>query len=171
MSIMICFLAPSEYGKNTAIKILKKHYRIVNIKLAAPLYKLQKHFYKFIHTRMHGEQDGELLQYLGRKIRAENPEFIIDTFKQKLKKYKNFKGIITNDDCRTPDFDALKQLGFIFVKINGFKRNRHDHTKSDTASYLEWHNDIPHDYEVNNLGTMEEYENNLIILMKKILVR
>ena len=171
MNIKLCFLAPSEYGKNTAVNILKKHYKIKNIKLAKPWYTLQKRFYKFIHVKMTGEQDGELLQYLGKKIRAEQPHFIINKFKKQLKKYRNYKGFITNDDCRTPDYDELKKLGFIFIKINGFKRNRPDHTKSDSTSNLEWHNNIPYDFQVDNMGTLIEYERNLLSLIKNILER
>ena len=36
----ICFIAPSGYGKSTAISILKKFYQLENIKIAEPLYYL-----------------------------------------------------------------------------------------------------------------------------------
>lgn len=169
MSTRISFIAPSEYGKNTAVNILRKKYKLINIKIALPLYKLQKDFYKFINKRLVGEQDGELLQYYGNKIRKENSEFLINEFNKKLDKVCNFNGIITNDDCRPPDYQYLKEKGFIFVKINGFKRDRIDHTKSDPTSKLEWHNSIPCDYEVDNWGSMEEYEKNLDALMETIL--
>ncbi len=169
MNIKISFIAPSEYGKNTAVNLLKERYRLINIKLALPLYKLQEHFYKFIQRKLLGEQDGELLQFLGNKIRKENSDFLIEEFSKKLKKVQNFDGIITNDDCRPPDYQYLKENGFIFIKINGFKRNRIDHTKSDPNSRLEWHNQIPCDYEVDNFGTMEEYKENLYKLLKEIL--
>lgn len=164
----LCFLAPSEYGKNTAVKILSKKYPIKNIKIAEPLYHLQKYFYDYISTPLQGEQDGELLQYLGKKIRNENPSFLLKQFLKELQCLDNYQGIITNDDCRPPDYQFLKDLGFIFVKINGFKRARIDHSKSDPSSCLEWHNNTPHDYVVNNLGTLQEYEDNLYRLMEKI---
>lgn len=169
MNIKICFIAPSEYGKNTAVKILKTKYRLTNIKIAEPLYKLQRAFYKFIGKKMTGEQDGELLQYLGQKIRKENPYFIINEFEKKLKGKLSFDGIIANDDCRPPDYKFLKNGGFIFVRINGFKRNRIDHTKSNPLSDLEWQKQMPCDYVVDNLGSIQEYEHNLFKLMKEIL--
>ena len=169
MSIKICFVAPSEFGKNTAVTILKTKYHVLNIKLAEPLYILQDAFYKFINKKMLGEQDGELLQYLGQKIRRENPNFIIHQFETKLNAVSKFNGIITNDDCRPPDYEFLKEKGFIFIKINGFKRNRIDHTKSNPNSSLEWQNQILCDYVVDNLGTMQEYQENLFKLMKNIL--
>ncbi len=171
MTIKISFIAPSEYGKNTAVNILKERFRLINIKLALPLYKLQEDFYRFIRKEMLGEQDGELLQYYGSKIRKENSNFLIDEFSKKLKNIENFDGIITNDDCRPPDYQYLKEKGFIFIKINGFKRNRIDHTKCDPKCKLEWHNQIPCDYEVNNYGSMQEYRVNLFKLMTKILAK
>ena len=139
----ICFIAPSEYGKNTAVNILKKKYLVTNIKIAEPMYKLQNYFYDFIGTVMSGEQDGEMLQYLGKKIRQENNDFLINQFKTTLSKFSNYKGIITNDDCRPPDYKYLKDLGFTFVKINGFRRDRVDHTKSNPKSFLEWQREFP----------------------------
>ena len=168
--IKICFLAPSEYGKNTAVEILKTKYNLINIKIAEPLYHLQNYFYKYIGCNLSGEQDGELLQYLGNKVRKENPLFLLNNFQNELIKYKNYNGIISNDDCRPPDYHFLKEQNFIFIKINGFKRNRIDHTKSNPKSNLEWQNQISFDYEVNNFGDMNTYKKNLFILMNQILI-
>lgn len=165
----ICFIAPSEYGKNTAVEILKKKYRVINIKIARPLYKLQKYFYDFIDAKMLGEQDGELLQYFGKKIRQENKDFLLNEFYKELQCYNGFDGIITNDDCRPPDYEFLKSLGFIFIKINGFKRDRIDHTKSNPNSSLEWQHSLPCDYVVDNLGTIKEYELNLKNVLYQII--
>lgn len=167
--LKICFLAPSEYGKNTAVKLLSTKYKIQNIKIAEPLYLLQDSFYRFIGKKMTGEQDGELLQYLGKKIRQENPDFLVQWFFERLKEFENFDGIISNDDCRPPDYKFLKDCGFVFIKINGFKRDRLDHTKADPNSSLEWHKDIKCDYVVDNLGSIEEYKQNLFELLKKIM--
>ena len=168
MSLKLCFIAPSEYGKNTAISILRIKYNIINIKLGEPLYKLQDYFYRFIRKTMNGEQDGELLQYLGKKIRKENPTFLLDEFYKKFNKAMKTSCIITNDDCRTPDFNFMKELGFVFIKINGYKRNRIDHTKSNPNSPLEWQNDIACDYVVDNLGTLEDYAKNLFEIVDLI---
>lgn len=169
MSIKICFIAPSEYGKNTAIKILKTKYKIFNIKIAEPLYKLQSYFYDFIGSKMVGEQDGQLLQYLGQKVRKENKNFLLDEFNKKFCPIEKSDIIITNDDCRPPDYQFFKEHGFIFIKINGFKRNRVDHTKSNPLSSLEWQAEMPCDYVVDNLDSIDDYKNNLFQLMKNIL--
>ena len=169
MQLRLCFVAPSEFGKNTAVSLLKTKFNVFNIKIASPLYKLQRRFYEFIGKKMSGEQDGELLQFLGKKIRKESPDFLLNVFKKRFNDVKNFEGIVTNDDCRPPDYSTLKNLGFIFIKINGFKRNRLDHTKADPLSPLEWKSSVPCDYSVDNLGNLEQYSKNLFKLMDFII--
>ena len=163
----ICFIAPSGYGKSTAIKILSEKFPIKNIKIAQPLYELQEKFYKFIGTNMTGEQDGELLQFLGAKIRKENPTFLLDEFSKRVAETdENY--LITNDDCRPPDFEYLKNLGFVFVEIVGFKRERNDHSPINSKNALEWQNPIICDFKVENIKKIEDFRENLFNLMKKI---
>lgn len=162
----ICFLAPSSYGKSTAVKIIQKHFNSENVKIAEPLYDLQNKFYKYIYRNIGDQQDGELLQYLGIKIRKENPSFLIEEFKKVVN--ETFKEIITNDDCRTPDYEYLKEMGFIFININGYERERGDYTNADKKNNLEWTDTIPCDYVLDNYGTMEEYEKNILKLIKEI---
>lgn len=164
----ICFLAPSGYGKSTAIEILREHFNIKNIKIAEPLYELQNSFYEKIGIDDGNRQDGELLQFYGKKIRKENKKFLLETFKYKLDNTK--ATIISNDDCRPDDYKFLKDNGFIFIKINGFKRDRDDLTIANSKDKLEWQEHIPFDYEVNNYGSLEEYKENLLNLINKLLV-
>ncbi len=169
MNKKICFVAPSGYGKTTAINLISKFHNIENIKIATPLYELQNHFYNFIETDISGEQDGELLQFFGVKIRKENPTFLLNRFKRSLEVAEKKDALISNDDCRPPDYDCLRELGFIFVRINGFCRTRKDHTTANPKLSIEWQNEIPCDFSVDNFGTMEEYEHNLKVLLNKIL--
>lgn len=177
----ICFLAPSSYGKSTAVKIIERHFNSENVKIAEPLYDLQNKFYKYINRNIEDKQDGELLQYLGIKIRKENPLFLLENFKQRVD--ETYREIITNDDCRRPDQQYLQEMGFIFVKILGYQRDREDHTKADRENIVEWDNDIcgmdedykavytsctPCDCVIKNYGTMEEYEKTILNLMKEI---
>lgn len=166
----ICFLAPSGYGKTTAISILSKQHKLKNIKIAEPLYDMQNEFYKKLGVSMSGQQDGELLQFLGQKIRKENKYFLLDIFKEKMNEaQKESVEIISNDDCRPADYQFLKDLGFIFVRINGYKHDREDHTPVDSNHALEWKSNIPCDYEINNTGTIGDYEVELEQLLLKIL--
>jgi len=165
----ICFLAPSGFGKTTAIEILRKRYNLINLKIGDPLYELQEDFYKKIGVDCENRQDGELLQFLGMKIRKENPNYLLETFLNKLNKYKHDDVIVTNDDCRTMDYDCLKKQGFKFIKINGYKRDRNDITLANPNLSIEWKSDIPFDYEVDNKKDLKEYENQLINLMEELL--
>lgn len=164
----ICFLAPSSYGKSTAIKLLQKHFDIKNIKIADPLYELQSDFYKKLGIKIEDKQDGELLQFYGKKVRKENSDYLLNEFKTKLENTN--ATIISNDDCRPDDYEFLKDNGFIFIKINGYKRNRDDVTLANPKEKIEWQSEIPFDYEINNYGSLEEYENELLNLMNKLLV-
>lgn len=164
----ICFLAPSSYGKSTAIKLLQKHFDIKNIKIADPLYELQSDFYKKLGIEIEDKQDGELLQFYGKKIRKENSGYLLNEFKTKLD--NTGATIISNDDCRPDDYKFLKDNGFIFIKINGYKRNRDDVTLANPKEKIEWQSEIPFDYEINNYGTLEEYEDKLLNLMNRLLV-
>lgn len=166
--LKISFIAPSCYGKSTAIKMLSDCYDLKNIKIAEPLYELQSAFYRYINKEIEFEQDGELLQFLGAKIRKENPAFLIDTFTNKVNASSTHE-LITNDDCRPPDYIYLKKLGFKFVLINGFRRDRQDHTLSNSKSNLEWNEStVNYDYVLDNLGTIEEYHINIDNLMREI---
>jgi len=165
MTNKICFVAPSGFGKSTAIKILKERYNVINIKIAKPLYDLQEYFYKIIEKDITGEQDGELLQFLGTKIRKEAPYYLLNKFQEVLQQHTDSNYLITNDDCRPPDYETLKNLGFVFVKINGFRRDRNDHSIIDANSQLEWQNEIYYDYCVDNTDSLAEYKKNLIALV------
>lgn len=164
----ICFLGPSSYGKSTSVKILSNNYQIINLKIAEPLYELQEIFYHKIETSLKGEQDGELLQFYGIKIRKENPTYLEENFKNRLACVNNNIDIITNDDCRPYDYQYLKDLEFIFIKINGYKRNRGDHSEANPNLITEWQSDIPYDYTLDNLGTLEDYETNILSLVKEL---
>lgn len=166
--IRISFIAPSCYGKSTAISILSKYYRIKNIKIATPLYEMQQSFYSRLNIDIGDKQDGELLQFLGNKIRKEKPLYLIEKFTSQLMNIDDVD-IVTNDDCRPPDYDYLRKLDFKFITINGFKRDRNDYAEANVKSNLEWQNNsLEYDYQLNNYGTLAEYEENIINLMKEI---
>lgn len=159
----ISFLAPSGYGKTTAINILKKHYELTNIRIADPLYELQQNFYKQIQLNIGDKQDGELLQFFGRKVRKESPSYLLEEFRKKV---ESTDLIVSNDDCRPFDYEFLKALGFVFIKINSYTRDREDHTKASLKSSLEWQEDIPYDYEIDNYKDLISYERVLLNLME-----
>lgn len=84
-----------------------------------------------------------------------------------VSKEKDVK-IITNDDCRPHNYEALRKMGFKFVLINGYSRVRNDYTKADPNSEVEWRDAIPHDYTIDNMFGYSEYRKALIKLMGEI---
>lgn len=166
--IKICFLAPSGYGKSTASEILESEYNAKVIKIAKPLYELQSDFYNKLGIDIGNKQDGELLQFYGYKVRKESPKYLLQSFYEYMSACEGVSEVIINDDCRPMDYEALKEMGFIFVKINGYKRDRDDHVKANSKSSLEWQDSIPYDYEIENFGSMEEYVDSVLKLVDKI---
>ena len=59
MKKLIAFIAPSGYGKSTAIEIIKEYYDIENIKIGKPLYDLQNEFYRKINKAIGNTKDVE----------------------------------------------------------------------------------------------------------------
>ncbi len=167
MKLKICFVAPSSYGKSTASNIIIKEFGGLVIKIAEPLYELQNNFYKKLGI-IADKQDGELLQFYGKKIRQINPEYLLNVFNENIRDANDHTDIIINDDCRPMDYEYLKNLGFIFIKINGYKREREDYKKADDKNPLEWQNNIPCDYEINNYGNLEELKDEIIKMMGEI---
>ena len=167
--LKIAFLAPTGFGKSTACEIIGEMYQSINIKLAAPLYDIQNYYYKIIGSNISScGQDGELLQFLGGKIQRDYPSFLSDTFFKRLKEYSLDSRIrvITNDDCRPHNYKALKEMGFLFIGINGFSRIRNDLSIVDPNNDVEWTGIIPVDYSVDNMFGIIEYGNNLKELME-----
>jgi hypothetical protein len=158
-AIKLSFLAPSGYGKTTAAGIVGALFHAVNIRLAAPLYDLQRVIYNFIGKENHDQQDGELLQFLGAKIQREKPHFLALKFFDNVL-HANIgqrSSIITNDDCRPHNYPYLKAWGFKFVAIQGVRRSRLDHTHIDPQNEIEWRVDqIPHDLLLCNTGDLAQ---------------
>lgn len=159
--LKLSFLAPSGYGKTTAAEFLRKEYHAVNLKLAAPLYEFQKEFYRILQIDISGRQDGELLQFLGNKIQRDYPYFLADNFFSQLSKVTAVTPIITNDDCRPHNYPYLKEMGFFFIRISGKAHVRDDISTIDSSNAIEWRNDIPYDFVVDNNGDIPEYEEQL----------
>lgn len=167
--LKLSFIAPSGYGKTTAVEFLHCIYGAANFKVAAPLYDFQGYFYKILQVDVSDRQDGELLQFLGNKIQRDYPFFLADAFYKKLEDACNNElYILTNDDCRPHNYPFLKQMGFLFVRIFGNTHFREDITPVNQRNTVEWGDVIPCDYVIENNGSLQEYKNNLRKLVSRI---
>ena len=66
------------------------------------------------------------------------------------------------------DYEYLKKLDFIFVKIDGYKRDRIDHSDSNPNLKIEWQSEIPFDYVLQNLSDLDTYKESILNLVKEI---
>ena len=166
-SLRISFLAPTGYGKTTAATFVANCFNAVIIKLAEPLYEIQRFYYNLL-GKPETTQDGELLQYFGHKICKDAPNFLFETFQAKLNEIavNNPKAIIVNDDCRPSNYEKLKRENFIFIKIEGIKYGRTDITPINPAHSLEWHDNIPCDYTISNRCSMVEFKDRTINIVE-----
>lgn len=166
--LKLSFIAPSGYGKTTAVEFMNRMYKSINLKLAEPLYEIQNYYYNILQVDIPGKQDGELLQFLGNKIQRDYPYFLADSFYKQLQQMSQKAYILTNDDCRPHNYIFLKEMGFLFVKIVGNCHEREDITPINHAHPIEWRTDIPYDFILENRGTIQEYENNIRKLVEII---
>ncbi|WP_155889339.1 hypothetical protein [Cucumibacter marinus] len=121
-------IGPTGSGKSTIANHLVTRLNGRLLKIAAPLYELQRHFYATIDKNISG-QDGELLQFLGGKIEREQPGWLCDQFLKQL--HSVDREIVVNDDCRPNCYDALRHVGTVFVHVRTSEKNRHERARTD----------------------------------------
>lgn len=155
----ICLYGPSGSGKSTIADYIVKKYGAELFKIADPLYKIQKCFYKMLEKDING-QDGELLQFIAYKIEKEKPGWLAQNFLDKIETTN--KSLIINDDCRLNSYYYLKKNGFIFIRIYTkqdviLNRMRTDHISIDTNHSVEQgFEKFQPDHTVDNSGSIEE---------------
>jgi hypothetical protein len=122
--LRICLVAPSGSGKSTAALYLVDRFRERGLsatiyKLAEPLYDLQAQVYARAGRPIErSRQDHRLLELLADEMRRINPRSIVDDFLARISHAP--EPVIINDDLRDyqTDYPALRQEGFLFVKIS-----------------------------------------------------
>ncbi|MCD4644867.1 hypothetical protein AR454_21770 [Bacillus mycoides] len=110
-------------GKSTSASIVKEFYRLRDlrvevVKLAQPLYELQQHFYQIAGCKIDFyDQDQPLLENIATQLRSISSTSLVDYFKYRMKEVE--ADVVINDDLRDPhvDYPALKQEGFIFIRV------------------------------------------------------
>jgi hypothetical protein len=169
-NLKISFLAPTGYGKTTAANFIIKKFDAIVIKLAEPLYVFQKFYYDTIGKEI-SSQDGELLQFFGQKIQNDAPNFLFESFQGKMKDIirNSPQIIIVNDDCRPGNYEKLKDIGFVFIRIEGKKYNRNDITPVNPSHSLEWGENIPSDFTISNMCDIDEFRNRIISTVDRLI--
>jgi dCTP deaminase len=137
--VLIVLFGPTGSGKSTLARRLVERCGGCVIKIAEPLYRMQMEFYKALDLSVTG-QDGELLQFLGAKIEKEKPGWLAQEFLRRVKDAE--AELIINDDCRFNSYTALREAGFMFVRVETSAevrraRRRLDHTLVDEKHITE----------------------------------
>jgi hypothetical protein len=163
--IRICFYGLTGSGKSTIARMLCESVRVrgqraVILKLADPLYRLQREFYAVAGAPLEvGQQDQVLLESIARHLRRISPTSLADDFQARLERCG--AEVVINEDLRDPDIDypRLRALRFRFVRVTvdeAVRRtrltSRHDLSTvvdSETTRRLEL---IVPDLELNNSG-------------------
>lgn len=123
MTTRLCLLGHSGVGKSTTATLIKdmaatRDRRCAVVKVAAPLYELQHHFYARMGMVVPpGQQDQELLESLARWMRTREPEFLVSDFLARAAREQ--ADVLVNDDVRSYDHDLpeLRRRGWITVRI------------------------------------------------------
>lgn len=160
-------------GKSTTSRLLDSAFaqsgRVCRtVKIAAPLYDLQAHFYDRLGHKISAEQqDGILLNFLGKHFRDIESDFLTDDMNARVD-LASIVGadVVVCDDARPADLSALRDQGFKLVRIetsddlrtkrklgrNDLSVGRDDHVteRSEAGAAV-----VP-DFVIENSGTIEE---------------
>lgn len=177
--LRVAVVGPSGSGKSTFTRLAVEYFgardlRVATLKLAAPLYRLQALVYSEARVELKpGRQDQILLESLATNLRRVNPTALVDAFDEELKALE--ADCIINDDLRDPDIDAphLIGAGFRIVRIEtaphlrlSRRQTRGDLSSSDQST--ERIDEIPHEYRLQNDGTLQDYAGAVFSLMQEL---
>lgn len=165
MTILIAISGGLGSGKSEIVQIIKRvhgEHRVGVLKLAQPLYDIQKMVQDYLGLPLH--KDRAFLQILGTDWgRNRDPDIWVNMFLKNVDKYKSMYDVIICDDLRFKnEFSALKEKGFIFVKVVRPTKNRLEFQGTGDimhSSELELHNSPKefYDYWLENYGTYDDF--------------
>jgi adenylate kinase family enzyme len=159
----IALVGHSGAGKSTSAALLKEHFEAGGrqtriLKLATPLYQLQREYYRVAGAALEGQcQDQVLLEAIATQLRRISPRALVSDFYRRL--LSEPLDVVINDDLRdgTVDYWALKDWGFKFIRIDTLADVRRERlsrrgdltvvTNSETTASVE---ELPVDHVVNN---------------------
>lgn len=121
----LCLFGPSGAGKSTSAGLLEGAFRaagqsVCRIKLAAPLYALQREFYRVAQSEIaEHDQDQLLMEDIAAHLRRINAACLVTDFERRLE-WAAESALVINDDLRDAevDYPRMRELGFRFVRID-----------------------------------------------------
>ncbi|MER6291160.1 hypothetical protein [Streptomyces sviceus] len=148
------------------------------VKLAQPLYDVQKDFYRRLGEDLTpGQQDGALLNFLGSHFRRISPDFLVADFSRRCETAAaSGADVLLCDDARPVDLGPLAAGGFRLVRVSApdalrsaRKAQRGDQTagRDDHPTELGGVPMVP-DFELVNDGSLTALEQQVIALGKAL---
>lgn len=121
--VRICLFGLTGSGKSTLARlcvnaITKADRSGAVLKLAEPLYRLQREFYAVAARPIDPyRQDQLLLESIATHLRRISPTSLADDFRRRLALLD--VDVVINEDLRDPyiDYPALRELGFTFIRV------------------------------------------------------
>ncbi len=115
-------LGGAGVGKDTFVQIVRTHFSHLNIqliRLADPLYAVQKYVYEACGKEKEEHiQDGELLNFLGSHMRKINPDVLKEPFERAVKEIVSSMDLVICSDVRPKDVGFVREQGFHIVHIS-----------------------------------------------------
>ena len=170
-------LGTTGVGKDTFVQIVKRrfsHLNIQMIRLADPLYAVQKFIYAACGTKKEEHiQDGELLNFLGHHMRKINPDVLKEPFERAIQNSIPSFDLIICSDVRPVDVGFVREQGFQIVHISADpkialerRKKRGDLTLASSLHSTERGLDRSlFDHEISNNGTIELFEESILSFM------
>lgn len=127
MTILIAVTGGFGSGKSELVNIISNLHgsnKVTTLKFAQPLYDIQKLIQNYLNLPL--SKDRNLLQLIGTEWgRKKDPDVWVNQFLNNLDKLKSYYDVIICDDMRYfNEFNALKEKGFLTVKIERFFKFR-----------------------------------------------
>lgn len=180
----VCFISPAGGGKDIASEHLSRLYGCNRYAFADKVKEVAEVYFPHLYNA--NNKPRWLLQMIGTMFREIDPEIWIkllfqeiDNNKEDAKRYGYADESIVITDCRLPnEYEALKERGFIFIRINVDEEIRKQRMiergdlfkDEDMTHHTEsFYDTFDCDYEVENNGTLEEFKEQLNIVMNSII--
>jgi len=170
----LALLGGTGVGKDTFVQIFRKNFPRVScqlIRLAEPLYEVQRFIYKTCSKEILGDvQDGILLNFLGKHMRSINSNVLLDRFAQSVQELESRVDMILCSDVRPVDVQFVKKMGFTVVYITADpqltlerRKKRGDLSLGNSGHETEAGISADmYDFQISNNTTLKDYEKSTI---------
>ena len=168
-NLRIAFGCQSRVGKSTAVKYLIENYGGVEKSFASPLYDIM--YYAQETCGFEKVKNREFLQTIGTWARVQNPNVWINLQIKGLKTINPEENVYFSDVRFNNEFEALKNEGFIMVRIiqdgnchdiGGGSLTHESEIELISKPLVDWN------YIIKNNGSLDDFYLSLDALVRNI---